>query len=349
MNRWCKTTLIVVGAVALIFVCGVSLIAGPRPFLGPRARTLVDRTFARTPDRLARGKYLVEAVTGCMDCHSPHNWARHDAASLPGMEGAGQEMSSILQGLPGRIVASNLTPDPETGAGKWSDDALARGIREGIGHDGRALFPMMPYEHFRRLPDEDVASIVVYLRSLHPVRNSLPPTQVAFPVKYLIQSVPQPLTSPVPEAEPADPVTRGAFLVNAAACADCHTPEKMGQPLPGMAFGGGRLLEGAWGRVASANITQDPSGIPYYNEEMFVAAMRTGYVGARRLNQIMPWATFRKMSDQDLKAIYAYLKTLPPVKHNVDNTEPPALCPIDKTTHGLGAHNRSLWCRPGAP
>jgi mono/diheme cytochrome c family protein len=257
------------------------------------------------------------------------------------MEGAGQEMSSVLQGLPGRIVAPNLTPDLETGAGKWSDDALSRAIREGIGHDGRALFRMMPYEHFRRLPDEDVASIVVYLRSLTPVRNPLPETHLAFPVKYLMRAVPQPLAGPVPKPDLSDAVKRGAFLVNVAACADCHTPEKNGQPLPGMEFGGGRLLEGAWGRVASANITQDASGIPYYDESQFVATLRTGYVGARRLNQIMPWATFRNMTDTDLKATYAYLKTLPPVKHRVDNTEPPTYCPIDKSSHGLGHQNHS--------
>jgi len=81
-------------------------------------------------------------------------------------------------------VAPNLTPDPETGSGNWSDDALARAIREGAGHDGRALFPMMPYENFRYLSDEDVASIVVFLRTLPPVRNPLPTTRLIFPVKY---------------------------------------------------------------------------------------------------------------------------------------------------------------------
>ena len=276
-----------------------------------------------------------------MDCHSPHDWTRHDAPILPGRKGSGQVMSALMKDLPGRIVAPNLTPDPETGSGTWSDDALARSIREGIGHDGRALFPMMPYQHFRAYPDEDVASIVVYLRSLEPVRNSLPKTEVAFPVKYLIQSAPQPLSGPVPEPDLSDPVKRGAFLVNTAACADCHTPQKSGQPVPGMDFAGGFVLDGPFGRVASANLTPHPSGIPYYDEAQFVQTLRTGYVGARKLNQIMPWSTFRNMKDEDLKAIYAYLKTLPPVAHRVDNTEEPSFCPIDKSTHGLGAQNQA--------
>jgi len=101
----------------------------------------------------------------------------------------------------------------------------------------------------------------------------------------------------------------------------------------------------ALGRVASANLTPHPSGIPYYDEDMFVQALRTGYVGARRLNQIMPWATFRNMTDEDLRAIYAYLKTLPPVRHRVDNTEPPSYCPIDKAWHGFGDRNHSKLTR----
>ena len=126
------------------------------------------------------------------------------------MEGAGEDFS-VMKGLPGHVVAPNLTPDPETGSGSWSDDALARAIREGIGHDGRALFPMMPYENYRQMPDEDLASVVVFLRSLPPVRNPLPKTEIIFPVKYLIRSVPQPITEPVPAPDISDPVKQRSF------------------------------------------------------------------------------------------------------------------------------------------
>jgi hypothetical protein len=341
MKRWQRNLIIAGGAVVLVLVGGIGLIAGPRSVLGARARSLGNHSFARTPQRLARGEYLVEAVYGCMDCHAPHDWTAHDAPILPGRKGSGQEIEGMLKGLPGRIVAPNLTPDPETGAGTWSDDALARAIREGIGHDGRALFPMMPYERYRALPDEDVASLVVYLRALPPVRNALPATEVAFPVKYLMRSVPEPLSGPVPQPDLSDPVKRGAFLVNTVGCADCHTPQKNGQPVPGMDLAGGMVLEGPFGRVASANLTQHPSGIPYYDEAQFVKTLRTGYVGARKLNQIMPWTTFRNMTDEDLKAIYAYLKTVPQVGHRVDNTEEPAYCPMDKSSHGLGGQNQA--------
>jgi hypothetical protein len=254
------------------------------------------------------------------------------------MEGAGEDFS-ILKGLPGHVVAPNLTPDMETGSGSWSDDALARAIREGIGHDGRALFPMMPYENYRHMPDDDVASVVVFLRSLPSVRNPLPNTEIIFPVKYLIRSVPQPLTDPVAAPDISDPVKRGAFLVTMAGCRDCHTPMDKGEPLPNMEMAGGQIFEGPWGNVATSNLTPDPSGIPYYDEILFLQAIRTGYVKARPLNQIMPWRNYGGMTDDDLKAIFAYLKTVKPIHHLVDNTEPPTMCAICKAAHGGGDKN----------
>ena len=333
-----KIALIVLLCLVLVLAVGITATIGWRPFIGPRSRPLTSRVFERTPERLTRGKYLVEGVTPCMVCHSPHDWTKHDAPVVPGMEGAGQDMS-IIAGLPGQVVAPNLTPDPETGAGNWSDDALARAIREGIGHDGRTLFPMMPYQNFHDLQDEDLASIIVYLRTLPAVRNPLPATQIIFPVKYLIRSVPEPLTSPVPAPDLYNQAKQGAYLVKMAGCADCHTPQAQGQPLAGMDFAGGQIFEGPWGKVATSNLTPDPSGIPYYDEALFVQTMRTGSVKARSLNQIMPWHFFRNMTDDNLKAIFAYMKTLKPVKHLVDNAEPATLCKIDKTMHGGGDKN----------
>ena len=338
MNRFVKVSLVTLPVVAVLLTVGISVTIGWRPFFGPRTRPLTSRAFESTPERLMRGKYLAENVSPCMDCHSPREWTKHDAPIPTGMEGAGADMS-FLKGLPGRVVAPNITPDPETGTGNWSDDALARAIREGIGHDGRTLFPMMPYENFRHYSDEDLASIVVYLRSLPAVRNVLPRTEIIFPVKYLIRSVPQPITEPVPAPDLSSPVKRGAFLVTVAGCGDCHTPQDKGQAIAGLNLGGGAIFEGPWGRVASANLTPDASGIPYYDEALFLQAIRTGYVKARPLNQIMPWHIYRNMTDEDLKAIFAYLKTVTPVKHVVDNTEPPTHCEVCRATHGGGARN----------
>jgi hypothetical protein len=237
--------------------------------------------------------------------------------------------------LPGQVVAPNITPDPETGAGNWTDDQLARAIREGIGHDGRTLFPMMPYEHFRHMSDEDLASIIVYLRALPPVHNPLSQTAIIFPVKYLIRGVPLPVTDPVPAPDVSTPEKRGEYMVTMSGCSDCHTPVDSHQaPLPGMDFGGGFILAGPFGRVASANITQDPSGIPYYDTKMFIDTIRTGKVRARTLNPIMPVQVYSGMTDEDLSSIFAYLKTVKPVRHRVDNTEPDAFCKRCNNIHG---------------
>jgi mono/diheme cytochrome c family protein len=198
MNRLGKTLALVFAALVLVLAAGITLTVGWHPFIGPRARPLTARKFQSTPERLARGEYLVRNVSNCMGCHAEHDWTAHDAPMLPKTLGAGQDMN-MIKDLPGKVYAPNITPDPETGAGSFSDDQLAGAIREGVSHDGRALFPFMPYLDFRHMSDEDLASVIVYLRSLSPVHKQRPTTELIFPVKYLIRNVPEPLDAPVPE------------------------------------------------------------------------------------------------------------------------------------------------------
>ncbi len=338
MKKIGKIALWTVVVLALVLAVGINFTIGWRPFIGPHARALTDRKFQSTPARLARGEYLVTHVNGCFDCHADHDWTAHDAPIIPNTMGAGQHLT--ITGLPGEVYAPNITPDPETGAGNWTDDQLARAIREGIGHDGRALFPLMPFQNLRSMSDEDLASVIVYIRSIPPIKKVQPPTQIIFPVKYLIRSVPQPLDAAVPEPDVSTPEKRGKYLVTIAGCADCHTPQDAhGQPIAGLDYAGGQVFEGPWGRVAAANITSDPSGIPYYDLAVFTQVFRTGYVRARKLNQLMPWAGFRGLTDEDIAAIYAYVKTFKPVKHTVDNTEAATLCKICKQVHGGASRN----------
>lgn len=327
-------------ALVAMLVVGITVTIGWRPLVGPRARPLTTRRFAPTPERLSRGTYLVKHVTPCMECHAPHRWAEDDAPIEPNMIGAGQEIP--VKGLPGRVVAPNISPDPETGAGNWTDDQLARAIREGVGHDGRALFPLMPYQRYRSMSDEDVAAIVVYLRSLPPVRSQQPASEIVVPVRYLMRSVPEPLRAPVPAPDLSTPAKRGAYLMTIGACSECHTPQDdRGQPIPGMEFAGGFIFAGPWGRVASANLTPDPSGIPYYDLALFTEVLRTGHVKARRVNQIMPWHAFGGMTDDDIAAVFSNLTTLKPVVHHVTNDEsvPPTFCRLCRHVHGYGDRN----------
>jgi mono/diheme cytochrome c family protein len=149
-----------------------------------------------------------------------------------------------------------------------------------------------------------------------------------------------PVTAPVSPPDSSDPVKRGEYLATVGLCGDCHTPldEKM-QLIQELAFAGGRSLVGGWGELASHNITPDPSGIAHYDEDLFIKVLRTGNPGGRQLNPIMLWGYYRNMTDEDLKAIFAYLQSLKPVKHRVDNTEPPTYCKLCRQTHGFGDRN----------
>ena len=335
-RRWKKYAGITVLVLIVLACLGITVTIGWRPFIGAKKRTLTDRKFEATPQRLARGKYLVDGVMGCFGCHTDADWSKPGAPPVAGKEGSGHVWSD--QYLPW-LIAPNITPDKETGAGNWSDDTLARAIREGIGHDGRALFPIMPYPNYARMSDEDLASVIAYVRTVPAVRNQLPTTKLPFPLNFLMQNMPQPVTAAVPAPDQSTPVARGAYLVGMGACAECHTPQEKGQPLPGMDFAGGFLLHEPKGDVVSANITPAASGIGYYNDATFVQALRNGKVGARPLHASMPWYFYGKMTDDDLKSMFAFLQTVKPVKHQLDNTEPPTYCRLCKQKHGFGHTN----------
>ena len=106
-----------------------------------------------------------------------------------------------------------------------------------------------------------------------------------------------------------------------------------------MAFAGGFSFTGPWGNVTSANITPDPSGISYYDEVLFLEVMHIGSVKARKLSPIMPVEVYKNLTDDDLKAMFAYLRTIKPVRHRVDNSEPPTFCKLCRQKHGAGDQN----------
>lgn len=308
----------------LIAILAVSAFGGQPP---------AKAGFASTAKRLARGRYLVNSVGRCFDCHSELDDKGNVTAA---MRGAGRIVPAAESGIapPQFLVCPNITPDRETGAGAWSDAQLERAIRHGTGHDGRTLVTFMPYWAFRSLTDEDLASIVVYLRSIPAVRHALPPRRLSADPQadWLPKYQPPALPGSSPEEE-----KRGEYLVRVGHCTGCHTAKKRGGGV--MLFGGGTVFVRPWGTVASANITPDASGIAYYDRAQFARTIRSGHVGARALSATMPWHFLRRLDDPDLKAIYAYLRTLPPVQHRVDNTEPPTMCPKDGNRHGFGDRN----------
>ena len=339
MTRWRKWLLSGFVILLVVLAVGVTATIGWTPFFGPKARPLTERRFEPSPARMERGEYLVKSVSGCLFCHSELDTATRGLPLKAGRVGAGRSWAS--EGIEW-LSTPNITSDRETGAGSWTDDTIARAIREGIGHDGRALFPIMPYGNYRKMSDEDLASVITYIRSLPAIRQVQQPNAIPFPVNRLINAAPQPIEGgTVAPPDLSTPEKRGAYLTTLASCGDCHTPmDDRGQYVPEMDFAGGNTFrhEGREPRAA-ANITPGVNGIPYYTEELFLEVIRTGRVREREISDIMPWAHYRGMTDDDLKAIFAYLKTLKPIDHFVDNGLPPTMCGKCKLEHGGGQRN----------
>lgn len=296
------------------------------------ARALRDTTFERTAARRERGRYLATTIVQCVMCHSERDWSEPGAPPRSGREFAGAVLSDDSTS---RIVAPNLTPDRSTGAGRWSDDMLARAIREGVGHDGRALHPLMWSSSFRALSDEDVASIVVFLRSLPAVVNPLPTTRVSEERRRSIEASLQPLTDAVGEPDRSTPIALGRHLVSIADCGGCHT-SWYSERNPGL-LAGGNLVERGIERAFSTNITPHPDAIGTWDAPTFRAMIRTGKGGT--MSGLMPWRAFGAMTDSDLDAIHAFLTQMPAVAHRIDNLSAPTHCGVCGQTHGLGDAN----------
>ncbi|HWW63010.1 MAG TPA: cytochrome c, partial [Thermoanaerobaculia bacterium] len=166
-----KTFLKVVGILLLVVVavavCAIAWLALRRPAQRPASTEKIEAT----PERLARGKYLAHHVTDCFGCHSDHIDA-FGFPPKPGTEGQGGMSFSKADGFPGFLAVRNITPDPETGIGNWTDGEILRAIREGVDREGKALFPMMPYGGYKELGDEDAKAIVAYLRTIKPIRHA---------------------------------------------------------------------------------------------------------------------------------------------------------------------------------
>lgn len=278
-----------------------------------------------TPAQLARGQYLFEHVSLCVDCHSTRDWTKYAGPIVPGTIGKGGELFGTFMGLPGDFYARNITP---AALGSWSDGEIVRAVTAGVSRDGEPLFPIMPYPRFGRMAKDDVEAMVAYLRTIPAIQNTVPAHTFTFPMQFVTRTIPAPpqyATRP----SPGDTVAYGGYVTNAASCADCHTLQVKGAPVPGMDFAGGMEfpLPGG-GYVRAANITSDAAtGIGTWTEAQFVekfTAMATApdqpltTPEEKKKNTVMPWKAYGGMTREDLAAIYAYLRSLPPVVHRVE-------------------------------
>ena len=325
MKTLLKVVVIVVLVVVGLAAIGISYLALRKPDQRPASAETIERT----PARLARGEYLVNNVTICLDCHAERTTA-FGLPVKPGGEGAnGFVWNKEDAHFPGVLAAANITPDPETGLGNWTDGEILRAMREGVDREGNALFPIMPYGHYKNMSDEDAKSIVAYLRTLKPLRYEEPEKTLDMPLPFIEKFIPKPLDAPVPDPDRTDSVAYGKYLVTIAACAECHTPKNdKGEALPGMELAGGFEMHAPGVHVVTANITPHPSTwMGKATREEFIGRFKSfahlnadnAPPAAKGRNTLMPWLTYSGMSEEDLGAIYDYLKTVKPIDHQVDS------------------------------
>jgi len=269
---------------------------------------------ARTIDTAAltaRGESIVRNVAVCGGCHAADPMRHIDGALSGGKEFRDWRI--------GTARAANLTSDAETGLGAWSEAEIVRALRNGQRKDGRLLAPVMPYEWFHNMSDEDAFAVARYLKSLPPVRNEVkqnPNLVFKLGKLFLLRPKPAISTSAPPGAATED---YGAYLTqHVGLCAECHTPRTGLQSKPDKS----RLFAGNAHPPKDfpanpSNVTPDnETGIGKWTEADFVQTMRTGKNPAGiSLHPFMPWSELRRMSDEDLRAMYRYLRTLPPI-HN---------------------------------
>lgn len=271
---------------------------------------------------IARGEYLVHHVTLCLDCHSIRDTGKFSLPVVPGTEGGGSGFPfGKAEGIPGEVTPPNITP---FALKDWTDEEITRAITRGINKKGDTLFPIMPYQHYSKMTKEDILSIVAYMRTLKPIERTTAPRKLEIPMSML---------GPLPDGnldnnkmpDPSDKVKYGEYITNAAVCSECHTPMGPQGPDFSKVFAGGFVFNLPMFKVAVANITPDSAtGIGSWTEEMFVSKFKNNSSDEMvnrhpgKENSIMPWTMYGKMKDEDLKAIYAFLRTVRPISNKVE-------------------------------
>jgi mono/diheme cytochrome c family protein len=286
-----------------------------------RATRTVDAPYpnihaSSDPAVVERGRYLVEGAAHCGECHG--------AVDPPSVTRLGRPLSGGMEfHLPvGTFRVPNITSDSETGIGGLKDEELARMIRYGVKPNGQTALPFMPYAD---LSDDDLTAIISYLRTQKPVKHAVPEHDVN-PLGRIVQAyvlAPKGPSQPPRKSVPPEPTAAyGQYIThNIANCVMCHTKVDMRTgAFAGPLFGGGAEHEAfndPSKKYVSPNLTPDPrwGWLQGWSEEAFIARFHAGRVHA---DSPMPWERFQTMTDADLRAIYRYLKSLPPAQTGPD-------------------------------
>lgn len=319
MKKLIKIGAIVLGVIVVLIISGSVYFNVTYPKVVPVSNVKVQLT----AERIERGKYLANHVTLCLDCHSTRDFSKYSGPIKPGTEGMGGEVFGKEMGLPGTIPVKNITP---AALGNWTDGEIIRALTSGLNKNNEALFPVMPYLNYAHMSEEDLYSIISYIRTIKPIKNEVGEKELDFPVNYIEKTLPLDTYKPIKTPDKSDMKAYGKYLATIASCSDCHAQTKDGEPITGMEYAGGTGIELPFGTIRAANLTPDvETGLGAWTKEQFIQrfkSMATDEVKNMEVqpgsfNTIMPWSMYGGMTEEDLGAIYEYLHSLKPVKNMV--------------------------------
>ncbi len=263
---------------------------------------------------IAQGKHLVYTMAHCADCHSNQN---NDSLAQLGIEptlSGGYKFEFEL----GTFYSRNITSDEETGIGKLTDAEIARTLYYGVNSKGQAMIDFMP---FHNVSEEDMTAIISYIRTLKPVKNNVPENEYSTLGKVLKAFLVKPVgpKGSIPKTIKADTsAVYGGYIVNSVAnCAGCHTMrggtgEYIGEPLAG----GNAFVEPGLDTLTPPNLTPHPDSRIYgWSKKNFIDRVRMGKLIK---HSHMPRNSYKKMTDDELTAIYNYLQSVKPAKTSVE-------------------------------
>jgi hypothetical protein len=293
----------------------------------PRDIPVPEIALSADPEIIERGRYLATHVAVCMDCHSTRNWEYYSGPIVPGTLGRGGERFDEESGLPGVMLSKNITP---YNLDDWSDGELFRGITGGLQKNGDALFPLMPYDAYRTMDEDDLLAIMAYIRTLEPIEYDVPKHQLNFPLSLIVNSIPR--EAELRRIDRSDALAYGEYTANLAGCTWCHSPLNASQQVDTeRLLAGGHEFAMREYVVRASNISSDKdTGIGSWTLEKFIAAFRRYQSEEGRMipmaeggyNTLMPWTMYADMSDEDLGAIFIYLQASEPMTNTVQKYAP---------------------------
>jgi len=250
-----------------------------------------------------RGSYLVNTILTCGNCHSPKG---------PPQAVAGKDFSGGLRfdEPPFDVTAPNITPDKATGIGSWSDADIKKLLRTGVRPNGTPIASVMPTGFYEIITDGDMDAIVAYLRALKPVSNKVPDPIYKMPApRQIFPGAEKPYT----QAMLSDQMKNGFYLVTIGHCLECHTPMEKGRHDWSDMGRGGMEFPGPWGLSISRNITSSKTkGLGAWSDAEIKRAIIQGIdKDGNKLKPPMGFDYYAHMTDADLDAVIAWVRTLP--------------------------------------